>query len=162
MAIHKLILEEDPVLNFKLFAVHSIVEDYKMAFLINKWLSINLKRERKDFKTKINNTKVAFPLFEYKNSFTQENYCLIPNSIQTEILESQKTQNLFLNTQLKTQQNYFVIPEHNKVDYILKLDGISNAAKIKTILLKLKQIKQVNSIYQIKLHTIKSNTIFQL
>jgi hypothetical protein len=162
MAVHKLILEEDPSLNFKIFALHTVVEDYKMAYLLNKTLAINLKRTRNDFITKVNDSVLAFPIFEYQNTYTLENYCLAPNRIQTEIFESQKSQNLFLNTTVTEQQNHYLIPEYKKVDYVLKIDGISDSSKINNILFKIKKVKQINSVYQVKTNSIKTNTIFQL
>ena len=49
MAVHKLILED--VFNevsYTLIGIHCTIEDYRVAYLLNKYLGINLVRSKED------------------------------------------------------------------------------------------------------------------
>ena len=45
MASHKLILEDDYQEEFSLIAIHCSEEPYKMAYMLNKHLSLRLSRK---------------------------------------------------------------------------------------------------------------------
>ena len=49
MAVHKLVLDDvfEEAL-YTLIAIHCTVEDYRLAYLLNKYLGINLVRKSKD------------------------------------------------------------------------------------------------------------------
>lgn len=66
MAVHKLILDdifED--VSCTLIAIHCAIEDYRLAYLLNKYLNITLSRKPKDLDFNKGITKYA--LFEYED-----------------------------------------------------------------------------------------------
>lgn len=48
MALHKLIVDDFYDTDFSLIAIHCQVEDYRISYLLNKHLDINLMRKGKD------------------------------------------------------------------------------------------------------------------
>ena len=64
MAVHKLILEdvfEDTLCT--LIAIHCSIEDYRLAYLLNKYLGISLTRKPEDLDFNKGTTK--YSIFEY-------------------------------------------------------------------------------------------------
>src|SRR5690606_39107751 len=48
MMLHKLLVDDFYEASYSLLAVHCRLEDYRLAYLINKYLKLNLKRHPQD------------------------------------------------------------------------------------------------------------------
>ena len=48
MALHKLILDDIEDVSYSLLAIHCTMEDFRVAYLLNKHLKISLKRREED------------------------------------------------------------------------------------------------------------------
>ena len=48
MALHRLLVDDFDVETYSLFAIHCTLDDYRVAYLLNKQLQINLKRKPHD------------------------------------------------------------------------------------------------------------------
>ena len=78
MPVKKLILndffEEE---NFSLIGVHSTIEDYRLAFLLNKSLDLRLTRQDRDIDN--NNQKTNFSIFD--NLLAKSNKFIVPTTL---------------------------------------------------------------------------------
>ena len=144
-------LEDD----YLLIGIHSTEEDYRLAYLINKYLKTKFIKYKHSLDFKDSN--VEFPLFEYKNEKTYLNYYLINNKC-LHVVNEQYNTGLFGGNYSTTS---YLLPEKKKVDFLLKIEG-STQEFILEIVEKLNKINQIITSYQIEIDTLKSknNLIF--
>ena len=65
MAFHKLLVDDFYDTSFALIAIHCRLEDYRLAYLLNKHLKLNLKRREHDLD--YNYFDASFAIFEWQN-----------------------------------------------------------------------------------------------
>ncbi|MEW4922262.1 IPExxxVDY family protein [Algibacter sp. 2305UL17-15] len=154
MAVHKLILEdvfEDTLCT--LIGIHCSIEDYRLAYLINKYLGISLTRKPKDLD--FNNGITNYSIFEYEDENQLLTWNLASNICKTETNSNIDYQSLFT-TEQKVIKTYNLIPEYKKVNYFLKIDNELHSTKEKHIINKLLEIPQIAMAYSINVSTLKS------
>ncbi|OSY88822.1 hypothetical protein WH52_03915 [Tenacibaculum holothuriorum] len=141
---------------YTLISVHTPLNDYKLAYLLNKYLGIKLTRANYDLDFNNNNNKSSYPVFEYLDKELDNNWFLITNVFK----EKRKTDltTLFEESDVKT----YLIPEKKKVDYFLKIEGDFEYEYIIKTLEKIKYIPQIATSYTVETDTLKSkeNLIF--
>lgn len=153
VAVHRITedLCED---SFELVALHSSLEDYALAYLLNFHLKSNLRRISKDLETM---ERISFPVFEWKDRVNDGYWNLIKNTSLKE--ESMMRDNLFEDeTSVVT---YHFLPECKEVDYFLKIE--QEDIDLETDVLRvLKTIPQIMAAYIIETDKLKSkkNLIF--
>ena len=152
MPIHRLSsgdLEKD----YKLIAIHSDIEPYKLAFEINKKLKIQLKRSSFDLSFK--NKSSVFNLYKHTSEvFNTKLYLILNKSTDKKKIEGPL---LFENF----DEQSHLIPELRKAQYLLKIEG--GGFDIDNLLKKLNEIDNVISSYRTEISSIKSkyNLIFE-
>lgn len=160
MAVHKLILDDvfDEVL-YTLIAVHCSLEDYRLAYLLNKYLGINLTRKSSDLD--YNNDKSMYSIFEWKDGKQLTTWSLVSNISKTESYQEVNYESLF-NNQEKITKTTNLIPEHKRVNFFLKIDNQLNFSREKYILNSILKIPQIATAYSIDTNQLKSkdNLIF--
>ncbi|WP_405610653.1 IPExxxVDY family protein [Polaribacter sp. Asnod1-A03] len=135
---------------YSLIGIHSTLEDYKLAYLLNKTLNTHFCKSEKDLEFVIEKKEVTFSLFNYENVSYDIEYFLISNSFTSK--NQAVSKNLLLNSETKTH----LIPEKKKVDFFLKICGdLEYELVIKTIN-KIKNIDHVITAYSIDKNTLKS------
>ena len=152
MPIHKL-SSDDLEKDYKLIAIHSDIEPYKLAFEINKKLKIQLKRSSFDLSFK--NQSSIFDLYKHISEvFNTKLYLILNKSTDKKKIEGQL---LFENFD---EQSY-LIPELRKAQYLLKIEG--GGFDVDNLLKKLNEIDNVISSYRTEISSIKSkyNLIFE-
>ena len=161
MPAHRLILDDVFEQPFKLIAIHSSVEEYKLAFLLNKHLGLRLSRASQDVDFRIRNLKVLFALYQFEDIQKYCKYFLVSNFSKGETALDKESRGLFRDEQFSFEKMYF-LPEFKKVDFFLKIEEESNPVSEKLLLNKIKEIPQVSTAYGIDFHQIKSkeNLIF--
>ena len=139
-------LEDD---EFTLIGIHSTEEDYKLAYILNQQLNTKFKRynQNLDFK----NSTAQFPLFEFKDDCSLENYYLINNK-DVRVIENNEVIELFGGNYTTIS---YLIPEKKRVDYFLKIESCNKALALRMIN-KLNSLKQVITSYTIDTNTLKS------
>lgn len=149
MQIHSLGLDfyED---EYTLIGIHTTLEDYKLAYLLNKSLTIQLQqiKEGLDFDDKKMNT--SFSLFNYRNNAEEFDWFLIANSTKKEM---EKTKS---DLQLETEVTSYLIPEKKKVDFFIKITGEQTGFFIANTIKKIKNIEQIITSYLIDKNSLKS------
>lgn len=162
MGIHKLDLGEFDEIDYYLIAIHTSLEDYRLAYFINQNLPINLSKNETEIQINIKEGETNFSRFYYYDIENAISWNLIQN--KSEVIQQREgnNQNLFSNIVMEVATKVFLLPELKKVDYFLKIentDDIINISKIQTILNK---IDSISAIYTVKTNQIKSknNLIF--
>lgn len=160
MAVHKLILDDvfDEV-SYTLIALHCSVEDYRLAYLLNKYLGITLNRKPSDLD--YNNGKSTYSIFEWKDDKQLTTWSLVSNVCKTESYQQTNYESLF-NNQEKIIKIINLIPEYKRVNFFLKIDNQFNFSKEKYILNSILKIPQIATAYNIDPDQLKSkdNLIF--
>lgn len=153
MALHKLLVDDFYDHTYKLIAIHCRLEDYRLAYLLNKNLDLNLKRKEEDLDFKYLESSYSF--FEWNNETEYVTWNLVSNVCKKEEDSLSSTGTLF-ETNEKVLKTFHLIPEYNKVDYFIKVsDEIQNVNE-KLILNKLQTIPQIITSYVIDPLKIKS------
>lgn len=160
MAVHKLILDDifDESV-FTLIAIHCTIEDYRLAYLLNKFLGINLVRKKSDLG--FNNGKALYSLYKWKDKKQMLTWNLVSNICKTNDYRQTDSGLLFEATQSITK-TFNLLPELKTVNYLLKIDDEFNVKREKYIINKILSIPQIATAYTIDQNQLKSkdNLIF--
>ena len=154
MAVHKLVLDDVfyEVL-CTLVAIHCTLEDYRLAYLLNKYLGITLTRRLSDLD--YNNSKSSYSIFEWKDNKQLTTWSLVSNICKIESYQQINYESLFDN-QDKVTKITNLIPEYKRVNYFLKIDNQFNLSKEKYILNSILKIPQIATAYSIDTNQLKS------
>lgn len=150
------LLDQDFEDDYLLIGIHSTEEDYRLAYLLNKHLNIQLTRykENLDFKGE----EAEFPLFEYLDKQNYINYYLINNKC-SKLAQDQNNIGLFGGN----YQTYdYLIPEKKKIDFFVKIEGCNKPNFARTLVDQLNSINQIITSFTIDTNLLKSknNLIF--
>ncbi len=161
MAIHKLFMDDFEEVDYQLIAIHTALENYRMAFFINQQLPILLSKNKEDIQIETENQFTTFSHFDYDDEKKGIFWSLIENKKEIPIAQKRNSSNLFAEKEAFTNTFYF-LPELKKVAYLLKIEGEENQIKTDLIIQKLKTIDQVTTVYSVEKSQIKSknNLIF--
>lgn len=162
MAIHKLDFGEFDEINYHLIAIHTSLEDYRLAYFINKNLLINLGKNENEIQINIKEGETKFSRFYYNNIKKGVSWNLLQNKNEVVALKKEKNQNLFSNINLEVSTKVFLLPEFKKVDYFLKIENLDDEMDIDDIQTKLNTINNISTAYLVETNLIKSkyNLIF--
>ncbi|MDO5969375.1 IPExxxVDY family protein [Flavivirga aquimarina] len=160
MAVHKLILDnvfEEEL--YTLVAIHCALEDYRLAYLLNKYLGISLIRKSQDLDYQ--NGKSIYSIFEWEDNKQQTIWSLVSNICKTEEFRQKSNESLF-DSEEKITRTAYLIPEYKTVNYFLKIDTEINFSKEKYILNNVLKVPQIATAYSIDVNQLKSkdNLIF--
>ncbi|MFV8374868.1 IPExxxVDY family protein [Flavobacterium sp. LB1P62] len=162
MAIHKLDLGEFDEIDYYLIAIHTSLEDYRLAFFINQLLPINLSKSKNEIQINIEEGETNFSRFYYYDNEKAITWNLIQN--KNEVIQYKKgiNQNLFSNVTMEVATKVFLLPEFKKVDYFLKIENIEDTTSVSTIQTILNKIDSISALYTVDTNQIKSknNLIF--
>ena len=133
--------------NYHLIGIHSVLEDYQLAFFLNKHLKIHLKRASFNIEYK---NKTKYSVFEYIDEELDCNFYLFSNTckVKDEDLKSGLFETM--------DSTMYLVPERKNIDYFIKIEGEINDA---FVLEKIKQVRKVSQIsisYIIETNTLKS------
>lgn len=159
MAIHKLQLEDFDQIDYELIAIHTTLEDYRLAFKINQQLGILLSKNNDEIPIEVSKQNTSFSRFTFDDETTMMTWDLIQNKQEIELPVLTKSATLFQDKMVATQVN--LITELKKADYLLKIEH-ENQIKIKDIISKINKIEAISTVYEVDANEIKSknNLIF--
>ncbi len=159
MAIHKLHLEDFDQVDYNLIAIHTSLEDYKLAFKLNQKLTITLRKNESEIPIKIQGKTTCFSRFTFDDEDKMMIWDLIQNKQEIELPVKTTTANLFDNKNITTQ--IALVSELKKVDYFLKIEHDAQY-KIKDIINEINKIDSISTVYEVDANEIKSknNLIF--
>lgn len=159
MAVHKLYIEEFDEIDYQLIAIHTTIEDYRLAYLINKNLPILLARHKDDIHITTPKGIAHFPLFVYECPVHGSLWSLIGNhgdiNSKTEFDDG-----LLTTLNLGVPTRVYLLPEFKKVNFFVKIE--SDEQPLNEIIKSIKMIDQVATVYAVDTAKIKSinNLIF--
>ncbi len=122
MLSHKLLLDDEEE-DYDLLAIHSTLEDYKIAFFLNKLLHLNLKRARYDVDFNHGDVQALYPLYVFKEPAKYLSVYLIKNKYKGANKKVICAGSLFSEEEFSPRATFF-IPEYKEVDYFLKIEGV--------------------------------------
>lgn len=162
MANTNFILEEEYSEPFTLIGIHCGEEEYKVAFLLNQKLNMQLKRKKSDLDFSQQGLMISFPLYDFEDKNNYTHYYLVANKCRSKDASLQSSGGLFNEMDSPRSNIHFLLPEFKKVDYFLTIFTEYETEIVRGIVGGLKEIKQIVSAYEIAAENIKSksNLIF--
>lgn len=153
MAVHKLILDDLQCASYQLIAIHCSLEDYRVAYLLNKHLNLRLRRRASDLDV----STAYYPMFEWEDLNKMLTWSLVSNQCRLEDHKETKDASSLFGSggRIKT---YHLIPEHKEANYLLKTDQELGASKEKRTIEVLLSIPQIVTAYSIDVNNLKSKT----
>ena len=155
MAIKKLVLkdffEEE---KFSLIGIHCTIEDYRLAFLLNKALNLKLTRQVYDIDN--NNLQANFSIFEWEDHAQFKTWNLVSNTCKVTSNQLDNNTNSLFSLNSPVTKTHHLVPEYGKVNYLLKINNECHTNKEKFILEKILKIDQVITAYSIAQESLKS------
>ncbi|MGQ2984411.1 IPExxxVDY family protein [Flavobacterium sp.] len=159
MAIHKLSIDDFITIDYGLVAIHSSLEDSRLAYFINRELGILLEKSPVDIAFSISEGESGFSRFVYEDP-DETFWNLVQN--KNSVVSTQSTGSLFAPSGINVATSTFLLPELKKVDYILKIENTPDVFALDTVVESLLSIKHIATAYTIDHHKLKSknNLIF--
>ncbi|SDB60786.1 hypothetical protein SAMN03097699_2528 [Flavobacteriaceae bacterium MAR_2010_188] len=153
MALHKMILDDFYDESYCLIAIHCRLQDYRLAYLLNKYLGLKLERLPHDLDYKY--FAASYSIYEWVDETQFSTWNLISNICKKEVDMLQSSGSLFEASQqmLKT---YHLLPELKNVDYLIKMSCESLQNQEQNCLKKLQTIPQIITSYSVDISRIKS------
>lgn len=163
MAIHKLDLGEFDEIDYHLIAIHTSLEDYRLAYFINQKLPINLGKNKNEIQINIKEGETKFSRFYYHDVEKGISWNLIQN--KNEVIQQKndtRQNNLFSNINMEVSTKVYLLPEFKKADYFLKIENIEDDLNVTHIQALLNTIDNISTAYTVETNKIKSknNLIF--
>ena len=162
MAVQKLDLGEFDEIDYYLIAIHTLLDDYRLAYFINQKLPINLSKSTNDVQINIKEGEINFSRFFYNDEESAFSWNLIQNKNEVIQYSNDNTQNLFSNVTMEVATKAYLLPEFKKVDYFLKIENNEEDLDLLNVQLLLNTIDNVSTVYVVDTNQIKSknNLIF--
>jgi hypothetical protein len=162
VGVQKLVLTNDLAEDFLLVAIHCSEEAYKVAFLLNQFAGLRLKRRKLDLEYADKGLTIAFPLFDFEDEMRYINYDLVANKCVSKSARIASSGGLFGGENISEMVTTYLIPEYKRVDFFLKISTDAPSVAIRKIVADINTIKQVISDYKIDTEELKSinNLIF--
>ncbi len=139
--------------SFKLIAMHCGLENYAMAYHLNKSANLQLTRCEKDLDV----SSATFPIYEWKDELNDHYWTLVCNTVT----EEKESESLGLFANEKAMNTFHLVAERKEVDYFLKVEAENNAIITETVK-KINSIPKVLTAYSLDITSLKSkrNLIF--
>ena len=162
MAIHRLDLDEFDEIDYYLMAIHTSLEDYRLAYFINKNLPINLSKSKNEIHAQTKEGEANFSRFYYYDAEKAVSWNLIQNKNEIISTSRNDSQDLFSNETSEVSTTIHLLPEFKKVDFFLKIENSEEALDFSEIQQQLNTIESIAAIYAVDTDKIKSknNLIF--
>ena len=150
MQLYSLDIEDYSDDNYHLIGIHSVLEDYRLAFLLNKYFKFNFKKASYSLDVKNKNFNSFYSIFEYTNKELALEWFLIANTYKTTVKSNES--GLFNENEIITH----LLPEKKKIDYFIKIEGDIDDEYIDESIKKINTISQILTSYRIQTNTLKS------
>ena len=162
MAIHRLDFGEFDEIDYSLIAIHTTLEDYRLAYFINQKLHVNLNKSIKEIQITVKEGETHFSRFHYYEKKKEISWDLIQNINEVIQQKKEDNQSLFANFDLEVAKKVYMIPEFKKVNYFLKIENSEDNTNLLEIQSELNSIDQITTNYIVDINKIKSknNLIF--
>lgn len=160
MAVKRLsldeIFEDD---SFILIGIHTSLEDYRLAYLLNSKLNSHLKRKKADLDFSNN---AMYSIYEWHDTKHLNIWNLVSNICKMETVSSGITNGLFADSG-ELIETFYLLPELKNVNFLLKISEEQAPESIsQNIINDIQGIAQIVTAYVIDVEKLKfkNNLIF--
>lgn len=162
MVIHKLFSEEYDEIDYQLIAIHAIIEDFRLAYFINKNLAINLSKYPEYITIQENNREMNFSRFTFQDTENSVLWDFFQNKSEDNRNTAVLNTGLFAEKTSQVSTQAYLLPEFKRVDFFLKIDNQFTIDEVQETISRIKKIQKVSTVYSIDAEKIKSknNLIF--
>ncbi len=162
MAVHKLNIEDFDEIDYQLIAIHTTLEDYRLAYFINQQLNLQLKKTNCSIPIANKTGETQFSRFLFEDFKNDVVWNLIENQQYIESTDVSLNQGLFATSRTNLTTKIYLIPEYKKVDFFLKIEDQNHSIETEKITSTIKNIAKISTHYFIDVEKIKSknNLIF--
>ena len=136
--------------NFSLIGIHTTLEDFRLAYLLNQTLKTQLIKDKQSLILKKQRKSSAFTIFTYNSLKYEDRWDLISNSSVVDVKKDESE--LLLPSEIKT----YLIPERKTIDYFIKITGNITQDYIRKTVKKIQSIDQIVTSYFIDKNILKS------
>lgn len=159
---HKVYIEDFEEVDYHIIAIHTSLEDYRLAYFLNRELEICLSKSKVDIQFQVKKGRTSFARFTFEDEKKVINWDLIQNKNEVVGVENNTIQDLFSNTKNTFSSSAYLLSEFKKVDFFLKIENAANEINISEIVSKINAIDSITMVYSVNKETIKSknNLIF--
>lgn len=159
MTIHRLHIDDFDEIDYKLIAIHTTLEDFRLAYFLNQKLPVLLSKSKNEIQIKIKEGTTTFSRFVFENADREIYWNLVQNRNDV-TAKTDNALNLFANSDLQITTKVYLLPEFKKVDYFLKVENATMQPD--EISEYIQTITQVATVYPVDTAKIKSknNLIF--
>ncbi|WP_438961465.1 IPExxxVDY family protein [Nonlabens sp.] len=154
MATYKLddwVCDDEP---YTLVGIHSTIEPYRMAYMVNKYLNLSFKRTDNDQDVTMPNFTVQYPVYKYEDQVHYHTFYLTPNKYWATLNTASSNGGLFENEE-ETIVKTILLKEYAGVDYIIKVEKDPAYFPLKKLINDITKIPQVITAYQLDHYAIK-------
>lgn len=139
---------------YTLVGIHSTIEPYRMAYMVNKYLDLSFERTEKDQDVTMPNFTVQYPVYKYEDRVQYNTFYLTPNKFWASLNTVTSSGGLFGNEE-ETEVKTVLLKEYAGVDFIIKIEKDPNYFPLKQLINDLIKIPHVISAYQLDQYAIK-------
>lgn len=150
-----------PDYDFLLLGISSHEKDYRLAWALNKVLSVEFQKvESLEMKDKKQSERAYFSTFYYGDEEDIREYYILSNSSENKTLSSQE--NTLFGLDDFTVKNELLIPERKTANYFFVLKGSVDLEEVDRIIEAIRSIQFVLTVDVIEVEELKSkqNLIF--
>lgn len=142
--------------SFSLIAIHASIEDFQLAYFINKNCNTRFKRKHNLFSSHL---KKEINALVWENSWDEETFWYLFSN-KYESSKTMTTNNPGLLFENENQMDLYIIPELKQVDYFIKIPNNNNNNNFYTK--KIKELPEIQTAYNIHEDSLNSskNLIF--
>jgi len=161
-SILKLDMDELDEVFYHLIAIHTSLEDYHLAYHINKELPTQLKKIPIDLQVTHKKQETCYTRFHFEDQKELISWDLLENKNSKSQSINLKDSDLFSQSEIAVSTTNYLLPEFKKVNYFLKITNERRERKITEFIAKINSIEKINLVYCINAETIKNknNLIF--
>lgn len=160
MAIYKLHIDESDDVQYDIIAIHTSLEDFRLAYNLNDKLPVLLSRDHSDLQVPGASGSASFCRFVYEDKQQDTTWYLIENKTLIDPAFEDHSGSLFADTSLREALPVYLLPEYKKADYILRIENLLQPVEV--IINKINQIDRVSTAYTVGFQQLRSknNLIF--
>ncbi len=162
MAVHKIYIEDFEEDDYHIIAIHTSLEDYRLAYFLNRDIEIQLHKSELDIQSKVKEGQTSFARFTYKDIEKVITWDLVQNKNVVLGTENNITTDLFSNSKNSFSSLAYLLPEYKKVDFFLKIENAANEIDLTEVVSKMSAVDGITLVYTVDKDKIKSknNLIF--
>lgn len=150
MATYTLNINEFCASDYALIGIHTVLNEYKLAYLLNKYLHTSFSKASYDLDFTKKNTQSFYSVYEYTNTELDNDWFLIANVYK--LTQKTVTTGFFLESDSITH----LVPEKKKVDFFLKIEGDFDLKYIVKTIDMINKIPQIITSYKVEVESLKS------